>query len=396
MTRVLILGGGPLQVPVIEQSLSRGFETWIVDGSPTCPGAKLADEFRLISTIDTQKVLELVQAENIDGITTAATDKPMRVIGACADQLGKPGPSLKSCLDSTDKGRMARVFESAGVPQPEFEVGVDEPFEKMRARLQSGLPIVVKPTDSSGSRGVTLVKDASGFQEAIDYAAASSTTGEVIVQEALTGHEVSVEMLVDACGEPHVITVTDKETTGAPHFVELGHSQPTELPAKQADAVIALAKQAARALGLRSCGGHVEIMVTEQGPKIIEFGARLGGDFISTKLVPLSTGVNMVDQLLDLCLGAKEVRPEPILHCSSAVRFTRLHSGKIKQITGIDEAKLVEGVADAGTFAHEGEQASETTDSSTRAAYVIAQGTSPQQARQRAADAAKRIKVIYE
>src|SRR5699024_6969030 len=121
----------------------------------------------------------------------------------------------------------------------------------------------------------------------------------VLIQEYLIGDEVSVEVIVDK-NEIHILTITDKITTGAPHFVELGHSQPSILDDIIKNKISNVAKNAIKSLGINTGPVHVEIMVTDSGPKIIELGARMGGDFISTHLVPNSTGIDYMKNVVKL------------------------------------------------------------------------------------------------
>ncbi len=395
MSRILILGGGALQVPLIQAAKRRGLETWVVDGSSKCPGRHLADHFRQISTVDTEAVVQLVEENNIDGVTTGATDKPMRVVGACVDRLNKPGPSLESTLAATDKVLMAQVFSTANVEQPDYWVGTCmNEFADALQILKESTPLIVKPADSSGSRGVTLVTSLDAFESALSYAANASSSGTAIVQELLIGHEVSVEMLIDAEGIPHVVTITDKVTTGAPHFVELGHLQPSALPDSDLMRISDLATRASNSLGLKSCAGHCEIMMTPQGPKIIEFGARFGGDFIGTDLVCLSTGVDIANEVLSLALGLP-INYVPTMQRGASVQFSSLGTGTVKSIDGLTEARNTKGVETVGTFVEVGERTSGTSNSSQRGVYVIADGESAQEAYDSARKALLKIRISY-
>ncbi|MFS1350589.1 ATP-grasp domain-containing protein [Enterococcus faecium] len=132
----------------------------------------------------------------------------------------------------------------------------------------------------------------------------NSKSQKIIIEEFLIGEELSVEIFCSN-GEPQVIQITDKKTTGAPHFVELEHNEPADLDTKDESEVVNLAKSAVLSCGIDQGAAHVEIMLTKDGPKLIELGARLGGDFITTDLVPLSTGVNLVKNVLLHSLGEK-------------------------------------------------------------------------------------------
>lgn len=149
---------------------------------------------------------------------------------------------------------------------------------------------------------VSNIGDAESISVAYSYSHSFSRNGDLVVEEYMIGPEVSVETLT-VNGECNVIQITDKITTGAPHFVEMGHTQPSQLPENTKQKVAQLAKLANRAIGIINGPSHTEIIVTNEGPKIVELGARLGGDCITMHLVPLSTGVDMVECCIKIALG---------------------------------------------------------------------------------------------
>ena len=143
-------------------------------------------------------------------------------------------------------------------------------------------------------------------------------------------------MVID--GEPHVLQITDKLTTGAPHFVEMGHSQPTRQCAENQKQIRDLAIRACKAVGINIGPAHVEMILTKDGPKMVELGARMGGDCITTHLVPLSTGIDMVGATIDAACGKKPDITKKI-NKGSAIRYFNTTAGYLRSIEGIEEAK---------------------------------------------------------
>ena len=187
----------------------------------------------------------------------------------------------------------------------------------------------------------------------------------------MNGPEVSVET-ISVGGTCHVIQITDKLTTGAPHYVEMGHSQPTQLSKDVANQIANVAKAANKAIGIVNGPSHTEIIVTSEGPKIVEIGARLGGDNINTHLVPLSTGINIVECCIKIALGEKpDIKPK--WNKGSAIRYFNQHAGIIKSIDGIEEAKNIKGVQQISIVHGVGEEITEVTSSGARMGFVIAQ-----------------------
>ena len=184
-------------------------------------------------------------------------------------------------------------------------------------------------------------------------------------------------MVID--GEPYVLQVTDKLTTGAPYFVEMGHSQPSMLLAEDIEKIKDLACRAVKSVGI-SCGpSHVEIKLTPTGPKMVELGARMGGDCITTHLVPLSTGVDMIKATIDVSLGLK---PDiaPTQQKGSAIRFFDASCGIISAIEGVEEALAIDGVQEISFTKSVGDEVTEIHSSLDRCGFVIAQCDSAEEA----------------
>ena len=385
----MILGASILQLPAIEKALAMGLRVIALDMNPDAVGFTVPGVIKeVISTIDIKAAVEAAKKHHIDGVMTLATDMPMRTVAAVACACGLVGISEDTAVKATDKGVMRETLYNAGVPVPRF-VRVNNIDQYREAvDLFSG-PFVVKPSDSSGSRGIILVSKKEETENAYHYSREFSHNGVVLVEEYMQGPEVSVETLaVD--GEVHVIQITDKITTGAPHFVEMGHTQPTQLYcAKDIERVAVIAN---KAIGIHNGPSHTEIIVTHEGPKIVELGARLGGDCISTHLVPLSTGVNMVEACIQIALGEK---PDivPKLQCGSAIRYFHQSPGVIKNIQGIDEARLMDGIKQISVVHGIGETVTDIRDSGSRMGFVIAQGKNANDAAQKCENALSGIKI---
>ena len=377
MKKLLIIGASILQLPAIKKAKEMGLEVAVADYDPKAVGIPFADRYFNASTIDVDAICKVAQEYRPDGIMTLATDMPMRSVAAATALLGLPGISMDTAIKATDKGEMIKAFEAHGVESPWFRIIKDQE-DLNAAKRDFSYPCVMKPTDNAGSRGVTLLRSEEDLEDAYAYSRRQSRGGEVIVEEFLQGSEVSVEVMV-VDGEPHVLAVTDKLTTGAPHFVEMGHSQPSQLPVLDVERIKDLAVRAVRAVGINCGPAHVEIMNTKEGPKMIELGARMGGDCITTHLVPLSTGIDMVRATIDVSLGNKpDIKPK--WDKGSAIRFFDAPKGEMRSINGVEEAGRIEGVEELFLTKKAGERMGEIFSSIDRPGYVIAQGGSARKA----------------
>ena len=397
MKRIMILGASILQLPAIEKALQLGLEPIVVDMNPDAVGFRLPGVHReVISTIDTPAILEAARRLQIDGIMTLASDMPMRSVAAVATELKLVGIDESTAIRATNKASMRQALRENQVPIPAF-FKVSNETEYMAAAAQFSSPFVVKPADNSGSRGIIKVDDPADTRsvlQAYRYSVGASRNGDVLVEEYMRGPEVSVETLA-LDGVCHVIQITDKITTGSPHFVEIGHSQPTRLDRETADRIARVAIAANKAIGIEIGPSHTEIIVTEDGPKIVELGARLGGDCITTHLVKMSTGIDMVECCIRIALGEKpDISPKQAL--GAAIRYFPQHAGLVKKIEGLEEAKLLKGIRQISVVHGPGEVVTDIVDSGSRMGFVISQDKDAATAEQDCADAIERIKIKIE
>ena len=358
---MMILGASALQVPAIKKAKELGYQIILVDYDENAVGFALADVKLVVSTLDQEEVYRQALIYQPDVVITSTSDGPVRTAAYVNEKLGKrPDLSYENALCATIKNRMRDRLKECGVPIPEYYAATDyETFSKAVDKLHGNC--IVKPADNAGSRGVVLldVGDADGMifgddcergkcdtaysgiqgepqscngilvenvkpnllqesQEArlkaylerynelkdrtYRYSLGNARNGTVMVEEYMHGPEVSVEIMVIE-GEPHILTITDKYITPPPYFVELAHCEPSGLDAGTQEQIRKAAAQAVRAIGIENAPAHVEIKVTQEGPKIVELAARLGGDFITSRLVPLSTGIDMVGASVLLATG---------------------------------------------------------------------------------------------
>ncbi len=377
MKKIMILGASILQLPAIKKAKSMGLQVIAVDMNPKAVGFREDGIIKeVISTIDTPAIIEAAKRNRVDGVMTIASDMPMRSVAAVADELGLVGISKETAIKATDKGEMRMALRKSGVPIPAFyRVRSKEEYRSAVNKIkEAGYKCIVKPADNSGSRGIDLLSDFE--QETIDnayeYSKQSSRSGDLMVEEYMEGDEVSVESLsID--GICHVIQITDKLTTGAPYFVEMGHSQPSGLSEDTKEKIRQITIAANKAIGIENGPAHTEIKITKDGPKIIELGARLGGDNITTHLTPLSTGVDMVECCINIAMGMA-VNLNTRMNRGSAIRYFPLEKGKIKNIEGVEQAQKIPGVVQVSIVHGVGESVNGIKNSGDRVGFVITEG----------------------
>lgn len=393
MKKILIIGASVLQLPAIKKAKEKGFYVGVADYNPRAVGIPYADEFFNVSTIDVDGVVAVAQRFQPDGIMTLATDMPMRSIAAACKACGLPGIDFETAVRATDKGEMIKAFKAHGVEHPWFYIVEDAKAFACVKELVT-FPCILKPTDNAGSRGVVLVQTMEELDAAYSYAHEESRGGAVIVEEYLRGPEFSVEVMV-VNGEPHVLQVTDKLTTGAPHFVEMGHNQPSRQTPENVARIKDLACRAVRAIGIQAGPAHVELILTDKGPRMVELGARMGGDCITTHLVPLSTGIDMVGATIDIACG-QEPDITPRYNKGAAIRYFKTAAGTLARVDGISEAEQIPGVQEINVVKAIGDQITEIGSSVDRVGFVIAQADTAEAAIAVCEEALNRIDVVID
>lgn len=371
MKKIMIVGASVLQLPAIVKAKEMGLEVAVVDYNPQAIGVEYADKYYNASTMDEDAVVAVAEDYQPDGIMTLATDMPMRGVAKASEKLQLHSICYETAVKATDKFEMIKAFKANSVPSPwYYDVDSFEGLKALEGKIS--YPCIIKPTDNAGSHGVAKVGSFDELLANYEYSHSSSRYGKVIVEEYLVGPEVSVEVMV-VNSQVHILQITDKITTESPHFVEMGHTQPSRLSPEIQRQIREVATAACLSLGLDKGPAHVEMKVTNRGPVMIELGPRMGGDNITTHLVPLSTGIDMVGATIKVALGeAPDITPT--LNGGSAIRYFEVPFGVIESISGVEEAMKIPGVKQITFTKQVGDKSTPIQCSNDRIGFVIAQG----------------------
>lgn len=280
----------------------------------------VCDVFYPVSITEKEQILRICIDEKIDGICTIGSDISAPTVAFVAERMGLTANSYEAAVRANNKYLMREALTAAGVDCPSFRcMKVGSPLN-LPAEGELALPLIVKPSDRSGSLGVRKITRREDLEPAVMQAEQLSLAGEAMVEEYIEGREISVEM-ISCRGTHYALQITDKQTTGAPHFVELAHYQPSDLPADMQDRIFAITRRALDALGLTEGASHSEYKITADGRIVVmEIGGRMGGDFIGSHLVRLSTGYDFVQGVIQVALG-ETIHPHPRALGRSSVRF---------------------------------------------------------------------------
>lgn len=225
---------------------------------------------------------------------------------------------------------MRKAFTDAAIPSPKYLRLIGD-WKLEIGNLDIPLPLIVKPSDRSGSLGVVKVDKEEDLILAIKAAQNYSFKHEAIVEQFIEGREISVEF-ISYQGIHYPLQITDKVTTEAPHFVEIAHHQPADLTKAQYDEIYELTKRALTALGVTNGASHSEYRITKDGKiYVMEIGARMGGDFIGSDLVQLSTGYDFLRGVIEVAMGTF-TEPKQTKHNYSGVYFLSEATAYLKLI----------------------------------------------------------------
>ena len=312
--KLAIIGASYLQKPLVLKANEMHIYTICFAWEDGAVCKDICDEFYPISITEKEEILKVCTELKIDGILSIASDVAVPTVNYIANKLNLIGNSLKSSNLSTNKYLMRQAFKKCNIPVPKF-IKINKGFD-LNEVSKLRYPIIVKPVDRSGSKGITVLKDIDGIKKAIDYALKESFLGQAIIEEFILGEEISVEG-ISYNGRHHIITYTDKITTGFPHFVELEHHQPSKyLNTELQEKIDQIVLKGLDSLYIKNGASHSECIITSDNDiYLTEIGARMGGDFIGSDLVELSTGYDFLKGVIKISLGQiEEIKKGPNLY----------------------------------------------------------------------------------
>lgn len=381
MKKLLVLAAGILQVPIIKRARELGYYVIAADGNPNAVGLQYADKQICANITDEEEMVSIAKREQIDGVIHPCSEVSMNVMGRIHDEMNLSGVSRKQAVVATNKHLMREAFKKGNAPSPVsiLAKSAEDAWNLFCNEFVTNA--ILKPSRNSGSRGIAKVEHGisqEDFMLLYDRALQESRDNSVLIEQFIEGPEFSVEIIVWD-GNVNVLTVTDKKTTEAPHFVELGHNQPSCFP----EETVALIKDAAikgvKALGVDKCACHAEVKIMDGKAYLMEIGARMGGDFISTVLTRLSTGIDMVAAAIDCALN---IKPNLTPKASPQGVCIRYFCPKPGKLVGISNIEMLDDprVYDWEIYHSVGDVIPEVTSSLCRSGHFIVTGDTPQKA----------------
>lgn len=391
---IMVIGGGLLQVPVIQTAQRMGLKVIVTDYNPGAPGMKYADIPIIMSTRDIEGSVRVAKSQNentpVSAVLTVGTDASMTV-AAVASALNLPGIKFEDAEAATNKIKMRMRFKEHNVPCPAFLPVWSLADAKKACRILK-FPAVIKPSDNMGARGVMRIDDKTQIADAFRLAKSASPSGELLIEEFMEGPELSIDAVVYN-GEITFTGVADRIIQHEPYFVETGHTMPSHLPDEMRREACDVMARGIRALGITHGCAKGDIKVTPRGAMVGEIAARLSGGFMSAYTYPLSSGVDLMRAAIEIALGQEPGNLEPVMNRVAVERAIIPDAGIVKKISGLEDALKVPGVREIFLNVRPGDRIVRPKSNVEKAGNIIAVGDTLEEA-ERAVERCRQVLTI--
>lgn len=345
--KVIVLGAAEGQIPLIKECQKRGLEVIAISVEGNYPGFEVADKTYYFDTRDKESILEVAKKEEVIAIMTDQTDVGVPTVAYIAEKLDLPGIGYETALKFNNKGIMREEASKLGVKVPAFHVVGS--YEEARECIEKvGFPIMIKPVDNSGSKGVAKLNNYKDLDDNFENSISYSKTHKIILEQYITGTEYVIDGFANngnyqnfVIGLCSVFDIPDTFISNRRLFVSAAIANDVE------KRILAINKKIAEGFGLKNGITQAEYIYNPEEDEIyfIEIGARGGGVFISSHMAPLATGTNLVKLLVDYNTNTPLPNKEIKLNKGAAAYFCfTLPKGKIINIENKDQIINIPGV----------------------------------------------------
>ena len=343
MKAIIIIGGGDLGLNTVIWAKELGLFTVVTDRNPEAPGIKEADSWTIISGDDTEAQVNLAvrlgEWYDVVGVY-CANDFGLLPVAHVNQLLKVPSHPVKAVAQSLDKSRTYQILWAHNLPVPK-SFKVSSLAEAKGAFIRAGVPAIVKPADSSGSQGVSIVKNSDDLITAYSEA---SRFGDVLIQEYIGGRSIDVNGLFIE-GKFYGCGVLEKYISDPPYCLPMRGRDPAHVP--EPKEAYRLLESACRALGITEGPVCADMKLVGDKFTILEISPRFHGDFTTSNTLPFATGINPVKAYFKYLMTGKLDKSylKPFPHGIAEWRVIQLPQGIIKKISGLEEARKIKGVS---------------------------------------------------
>ncbi|NOH84742.1 ATP-grasp domain-containing protein [Vibrio sp. 03-59-1] len=340
MNKIAIIGANEYQRRLIRKAIEMKLEVHVFSWLHDRKHINSDISFHEVDVRMIDKILSICKSVDIDGVCSISSDLTNITVNYICNKLSLPSNPPNVLRLTTNKYLMREELLNNNAPVPLFSSNKDN--------INFNFPMIVKPTDRSGSRGVTKVTSKSDLSEAIKRSSQESFSNEIIIEEYIEGREYSVESFT-LDGKHNILQVTEKFTTNAPNFIERGHLSPARINNEIKEKIFNVIKKSLNILGIITGPAHSEIRINNQGDiKIIEIASRIGGDFIGSDLVINSTGIDYlqleIKRSLSINIDKSELQQKSLNNIMSYFFFSnedQLNFNNIRHIVKLIDYKII-------------------------------------------------------
>ena len=396
MKKVLVIGGGVYQVPLIKRITEMGHQAYCVDKNPKAPGFCYAHEYRVIDVLDQNACLDYAKEISIDAVMTYGATITLPTVTYVAKHFGLPALPVYTANISKNKYSIKKCLYENGcnVKGSFFELeSINDSY-----KYDFNFPCVIKPTDGSGSKGVTIVSCKQELRDAIKYGLEAARYGTVYCEDYIDGTEYSVEAFV--AGEKvyiyGIVKTTFERLNENIEGIEYGHRTPSGLSKMDEERIENEIKKAVKALEINMASVNFDVILSSEDnqPYVIDCGIRIGQNALASHILPFSTGVSIIDNTIKQALGEK-IDAKPKRRKCIASRLLIYNPGIIQEIKNVQELIGKDGILDIILRKHVGDFQNEYHDKSDTCGWVICEGNTPEEAESRASIARLKLKEYF-
>ncbi len=377
--RLMVLGGSSNQLDLIKKAKQQGDTVILVDYLPNCPGRAFADVHIELSTFDVKEVTEAARAYAVQGIVTAGTDQPVLTAAIASEALGlRFYADSKTALTVTNKRIMKRVFNENDIPCTASCL-IREGFSDSELSALT-FPVVLKPVDSQGQRGVYRLNDIEQVRKRLKDTLSFSRETAALVEEYYDHDEITVNGWVHA-GRTTILSVVDRLTMNRGEHIGICfcHHSPSVHSLRFQKQITEITERIVEAFHIQNGPIYFQYLVGSEGIKVNEIAMRVGGAYEGITL-PIIAGLDILKMVIDYAKN-KEIdkdaleqfrRRKTTKYLSTQLFFCR--AGKIAEMTPIEKLMQLEGVRAVYTNIQIGDRVPPITDATARAGYFIVEG----------------------
>ncbi|WP_461205790.1 ATP-grasp domain-containing protein [Clostridium sp. DL1XJH146] len=377
--KLLVLGGSNSQINAIKYANKKGVTTIVSDYYEDAPAKEISDFGELTSTFDVEGNLALAKKYNIDGIMTLGTDQPIYTVAEVANDLGLPAfLKVDTAKAVTNKKVMKKIFTESKIPTVKY-VLIDKNFKDEEVNKLK-FPIVIKPLDSQGQRGIYKLNSIEEIRNKIEDTLSYSREDIVLVEEYYESDEITVSGWVED-GKTSIILITDRVTFNRDKHIGIcyAHNFPSKHLQEYYEDIKNITEQLVKDFEIQNGPIYFQMLIGAQGVKVNEIACRIGGAF-EDRLIPLLTGIDVLDMVIDYSLGKKvdytNLRNYSLLdnNKKASVQLFFAKPGKIEFLSDLEKIKKLPGVIEAKFNFKIGDELKQITNATARAGYMIIVG----------------------